>query len=29
MPQNIVTGPDAKAVARFVANYAGQQAGGS
>jgi len=27
MPQNIVTGPDAKAVARFVANYAGQQAG--
>ena len=29
MPQNIVTGADAKAVARFVANYAGQQAGGS
>jgi len=28
MPQNIYTGPDAKAVAHFVANYAGQQTTG-
>jgi hypothetical protein len=26
MPQNIVTGPEAEAVARYVAEYAGRQA---